>query len=125
MAEKVDELVWKKKDFLYARQTAANVTSAVFEGKEILSEDFMKYADDIFNWLFQEQDKLKTEQQGVLPTPTQAQQKILEAIAHEVGVEVNDDLKLKVITWANEVHTIRKYPESQKSILEIVKYLGE
>ncbi len=122
-----DKRVFRLKDYLNSRMSSLKAASVIHEGDGSTPKDVLKDANEYFEYLFQEQDKLKTEpaKQAVLPTPTQAQQKILEAIAHEIGVEVNDDLKLKVLTWAFKAHNIRKFPESQGSIPEIVKYLGE
>lgn len=125
----VSDDVWRKKDDLSARQTAANVTGYIFEGKGdvIDSTSFLEYAEKIRAWLFVNQDpmpdaKRKSVESKTLPTPTLAQKKVLDAIKEKIqqlGIEQD------VLDWAEEVHKVRKYPESVKSVEAFIKWHNE
>ena len=117
--EKIDAEVWARKDDLSARQTAANVTGYVFEGKEVLIENFIEYAEKIRAWLFTNQKLTvdvtapkmpETSGTQVLPQPTLAQQKTLEYIAVELKTELNDKLKNEVLDFVEQTYQKRLYP---------------
>lgn len=127
--QQVSEETWKRKDYLSARQTAANVTSYVFEGKEVKSEDFIKYAESIFVWLFQEQTPLpKSVAPPVnkpvaveLPTPTLEQNKILESISKQLNMPV-DSIKPITLIWAKIVTGKETYPSKDSSVSKFIEW---
>jgi hypothetical protein len=137
-----DKLAFKKKDLLYARQTAANVTSAIFEGKEVDSDTFIEYADKVFDWLFQEQEKLdvsnvpNTSTNSVPkpvsgfepPKPTVEQKKVLDAIFSKVGYDgmIWEDMCQKVLNYSTEVAGVSNptYPKSMASVDKIVEWIN-
>lgn len=130
--ENVDEATWRRKDDLSARQTAANVTGYVFEGKEPDIDAFLEYSEKIRKWLFENQlpvespekkektakkDKTIDEEPAEstdTPQPTQQQDKVLKAIAKKVKVKA-EVVRQKVYEHYN------KYPRNEKSIDEIIK----
>jgi hypothetical protein len=126
----VSDDVWKRKDYLSAKQTAANVTSYVFEGKEISADDFILFAGKIFDWLFQEQTPLpdlKPSKCPVLgepqelPTPTLEQQKVLELIAAKLNRKVDDNLKRSVLDWVNRTYAKTVYPSKESNVEKFVE----
>lgn len=122
---------FKKKDYLYARQTASNVTASVFEGKEIDSEGFIEYADKIFNWLFQEQDPLdkspvERSPTSIIPKPTVDQVPILKAVMEQTGLD-KESVCIGVLDYSTNVlhKTVATYPTKMESVAGIVEYLNE
>ena len=127
--ENVPEIVWQRKTYLSARQTAANVTSSIFEGKEIDSEGFVKYANDVFEWLFQEQEKIKDKKphpdiKPELPNPEQM--KIIEHIALKLSINpITEALKETILDWAEEKKKSRMYPYHISSVVEFINWYKE
>ena len=140
MAE-IDPLVWAKKDHLSARQTAANCTSYIFQGTGVDIEYLKKYADEIFNWLFQEQDKLDVKVPEVskrdnLPTPTESdsvpvptadQKKVLDAICVHLPKLAPKEVQQRVLQYSTEVagKSSPQYPTNILAVEPIVKWLKE
>ena len=137
-----DKVAFKKKDLLYARQTAANVTSAIFEGKEIDSNIFIDYAGVVFDWLFQEQDKLdernvpqigNTSKPDV-PTPSVEQKKVLDAIFNKLNLTFDGnspciseiEIQKKVLQYSTKVANVVNptYPKSMASVDKIVNWIN-
>lgn len=129
---KEDKLAFKKKDYLYARQTASNVTASVFEGKEIDLEGFIEYADKIFNWLFQEQDPLpdtvpvERSPTSVIPKPTADQVPVLKAVMEQTGLD-KDSVCIGVLDYSTNVlhKTVPTYPTNMESVGKIVEWINE
>lgn len=130
----VDELVWRRKEYLSARQTAANVTSYVFEGKEIKSADFLKYAEDIREWLWQEQlpfqeappkpVEITTVMPISVPMPNLLQKTVIDAIA--AGGFSNDVFLWKeVLDFAEETYKVRTYPQKMETVGAFIKWKNE
>jgi len=142
MAE-TDPSVWAKKDHLSARQTAANCTSYIFQGTGVDIESLKKYADEIFTWLFQEQDKIAVKVPKVvkkkatkevpptesdsLPVPTAAQKKILDTICVQLPEISPKEVQQKVLQYSTEVakKSTPQYPTSKLAVEPIVKWLKE
>jgi hypothetical protein len=131
--------VWAKKDDLSARQTAANVTGYVFEGKEVPSKDFLKYAEDIRKWLFINQTPLpkkeskkeqvkkdKATENPTIPTPTLVQKPILDNLQKETGLS-SVELYPLVLEWSLTCAGVQNptYPTKESSIKLFLDWLGE
>jgi len=124
MNDKVSEDVWKKKDLLSARQTSANVTSYVFEGKEVDSEAFLEYAEKIFQWLYQDQDSPKSNPAKELPKPTPEEKEVLDKIVEKLDL-TRDEVYAKVLEYTEKVYKKRVYPKNIATIEKFLTWLKE
>ena len=111
---------WKRKDYLSARQTSANVTSYIFQGKEIDADTFLEYSGKVFCWLFQEQEKFADKGFTVEPTLTITQQKVKDAVEKKLGksIALND-----LYAWTESVGHEGMLPEKLNSVDKIVQFL--
>jgi len=116
---------FKKKDQMNCRQSALKAASLVFEGtgcdlvnptKTVLDD-----AKEYYAWLYPTVDAEPAKSADVLPTPTAAQKKVLDAIQDKTGIEW-DILRKVVLQWAKEIHKISKYPENLSSVTEFIKW---
>ena len=135
-----DSKVWAKKDAMIVSQSSLKCATKIVMGLgasgldkftlENVKKRILETAESLTYWVYGQAEILTTpevipKKEAVLPTPTQAQNKILEAIANKIGGVVNDDLKSKVLEWAFKVHNIKKYPESMASVLTIVDWINK
>jgi len=132
-----DKLAFKKKDYLYARQTAANCAAEVFSGNNVSFAEYKAYSDSIFDWLFQDQDPLPSkspvptpaEETDVIPKPTPEQAKILKLILDGLGWEIDrkDELCKLVLKYSTEVagKVDPVYPTTDKAVEPIVNYIAK
>lgn len=118
----ISEDIWKKKDLLSAKQTSANVTSYIFEGKEIDVDTFLEYAEKIFQYLFQGQNNRQEMSSSlVIPEPTAAQKKIVDEINRQVGKDVRAD----ILNWAEKMVGKRIYPAKSESVDKFIQWYDE
>lgn len=127
--ENLSDEVWRRKDDLSARQTAANVVGYIFEGKEIDSDAFLDYAEKIRAWLFTNQlaaeikplvnvTTIIEEDKSVdTPQPTQQQDKILKAVAKKTNLKV-EFIRAKVYEY------YKKYPTNEASVEKVIKEIN-
>jgi hypothetical protein len=120
-----DKKAFKKKDMLNARFSALKCAGINNEGKGVDAKDMLIEADKYYGWLYPDvslPDTKPAETVNVLPTPTVAQAKVLEKIAAELNLNV-EDIKSKVLNIAERDYNIRKYPENVKSVNVFVNKL--
>ena len=134
-----DKLAFKKKDYLYARQTAANCAAEVFSGKSVPFAEYKAYSDSIFDWLFQDQDRLpekkfnspteKTDEvdSDVIPKPTPEQARILKLNLDGLGWEIDrkDELCKLVLKYSTDVagKVDPAYPTTDKAVEPIINHI--
>jgi len=115
--------------------SALKAASVNYEGKGVPVAELEHMADSHFKWLFQDQDLIiigeytdKPTAAGsraptpALPTPTAKQQKVLEKIATELNTDV-ENIKSKVLDFAEKNFNARKYPENVGSVKVFVDNL--
>jgi len=136
---------FKKKDLLNSRMSALKAASIVFEASNMGYKGILAEADKLYEWLQQDQDAVvadmkpsntkepdydvDTKKSEVLPEPTLAQKKVLDAIAQELTGNGDacdmDKLKSKVLGWAEEVHGDRRYPNNASSVEAFLTWVGK
>jgi len=86
-----------------------------------LSSATRTIAGALTDWVYEKANE-KDDKPTVLPTPTAAQKKVLDAIQDKTGIEWGAMCK-QVLDIAEEDYNIRKFPENMSSVAAFVSKL--
>lgn len=132
---------FKLKDILNSRMSALKAAATNNEGKGKKAETLKKEADEYYTWLRQDQDTVPEPSKepdavplgntpgatlGQLPEPTLQQKKVLDKIWAEIEAPDKhwclNQLKEKVLRWAEKTHGQRSYPTKLESVETFLKW---
>ena len=112
-----DKRAFKLKDQLNSRMSALKAASINNEGKGISAEDMLGEANKYYAWLYPDEKGVTSDVS--LPTPTAAQQKVLDEIEKQLNLSNAAErhaMHKKVLDFAEKNFKMRKYPESMDSV---------
>lgn len=114
---------FRKKDKRISMQGLVQVILATGADKEKVQENCelaKKYSDEIERLAEGEVEK-KTEEKSTVPAPKLDQKKVLDYIAKELNVELDDSLKNDVLDYIEKEYGKRVYPTKKASVEKFIK----
>ena len=124
-----DKKAFKLKDLLNSKMSALKAASIINEGNSTISvKEVLEQAQGYFEWLTAGQDfsdlksskepaaKKEINKKSTLPAPNLAQKKVLDYVAKQLNLEVNDELKQDVLNYIEKEFGKRIYPGKKESI---------
>lgn len=107
-----DKRSFRLKDLLNSKQSSLKAASIVNEGNNTITvKEILEQAQGYFEWLTAEQnfsdlnnppEKESSPKKEFIPAPTLEQKKVLDYIAEQLKVELNDKLKKEVLNWVEK-----------------------
>jgi hypothetical protein len=121
---------FRLKDILSSRMSALKAASLLYEsmGADLGHpvETVKKAADEYFEWLMQDQDRVDEPKQNVLPTPTADQQKVLDAVYDKVGHGMTLlQIRERLADWVESKCGDRYLPSNMSNVPEIIEWLNK
>jgi len=124
-----DKKAFKLKDLLNSKMSALKAASIINEGNSTISvKEVLEQTQGYFEWLIAGQDfsdlksskeptaKKEINKKSTLPAPNLAQKKVLDYVAKQLNLEVNDELKQDVLNYIEKEFGKRIYPGKKESI---------
>ena len=82
-----------------------------------------KYQDEIYRIVEGKAEPVSEE--SIIPMATAAQQKILEYIAIELKIDLDDSLREEVLDWTESNYKKRIYPSKEETGKKFIKWWGK
>lgn len=123
---KEDKQAFEAKDKLYARQTAVNVVSRLYEGTGKGFNDVKEEMQAAYGFIIQDQPWAgKAANRPSLPLPTAEQQAVINLIQTKLDNKLSgEQLKEAILNFAEKQFGKRTYPLKPESVDIFVKGLN-